>query len=94
MNFLETITFRKSVICLVNWQNLTATQVNKLKLLICFYLQLVEFGSPKRHSANQQTYVNPALVQIGDKVTKLGEKVDQQEDKLVILHCKIFYEFY
>lgn len=44
--------------------------------------KLVEFGSPKRHTANQQTYVNPALVLISDKVTKLGEKVDQQEDKL------------
>lgn len=44
--------------------------------------KLVEFGSPKKHSANQQTYVNPALLQISDKVTKLADKVDQQEDKL------------
>jgi len=44
--------------------------------------KLVEFGSPKRHSATQQTYVNPALVQLNDKVTKLTDKVDQQEDKL------------
>lgn len=56
-------------------------------ILVCFRAQLVEFGSPKRHTANQQTYVNPALVLISDKVTKLGEKVDQQEDKLVFLHC-------
>lgn len=49
-------------------------------------LQLVEFGSPKKHSANQQTYVNPALLQISDKVTKLADKVDQQEDKSVVLN--------
>lgn len=44
--------------------------------------KLVEFGSPKRHSFTQQTYVNPALVQINDKVSKLTDKVEQQEDKL------------
>ncbi|XP_078360427.1 transient receptor potential cation channel subfamily A member 1-like isoform X2 [Oculina patagonica] len=44
--------------------------------------KLVEFGSPKRHSASQQTYVNPALLHITEKVTKLADKVDQQEDKL------------
>ena len=58
-----------------------------IKHSLCFCAQLVEFGSPKRHTANQQTYVNPALVQISDKVTKLAEKVDQQEDKLVMLKC-------
>ena len=52
---------------------------------LIFLLQLVEFGSPKKHSANQQTYVNPALLQISDKVTKLADKVDQQEDKSVTL---------
>lgn len=45
----------------------------------------MEFGSPKKHTANQQTYVNPALLQISDKVTKLADKVDQQEDKSVML---------
>lgn len=43
--------------------------------------KLVEFGSPKRHSATQQTYVNPALVQINEKISKLTNKVEQQEDK-------------
>ncbi|XP_067037370.1 transient receptor potential cation channel subfamily A member 1-like isoform X2 [Acropora muricata] len=43
--------------------------------------KLVEFGSPKRHSATQQTYVNPALVQINEKISKLTNKVELQEDK-------------
>lgn len=44
--------------------------------------KLVELGSPKKHTATQQTYVNPALVQINEKVTKLTDKVELQEDKL------------
>lgn len=50
---------------------------------LCIIQQLVELGSPKKHTATQQTYVNPALVQINEKVTKLTDKVELQEDKLV-----------
>ena len=50
---------------------------------LCIIQQLVELGSPKKHTATQQTYVNPALVQITEKVTKLTDKVELQEDKLV-----------
>ncbi|KAK3728572.1 hypothetical protein QZH41_011655 [Actinostola sp. cb2023] len=43
--------------------------------------KLTEFGSPKRTTSNQESYVNPALVAITEKLEKLTKKVDQQEDK-------------
>ena len=43
-------------------------------------LQLVDFGSPKKEG-NQPQYVNPAIVQLGDTVRNLTEKVDSQEEK-------------
>ncbi|XP_032228539.1 transient receptor potential cation channel subfamily A member 1 isoform X2 [Nematostella vectensis] len=44
--------------------------------------KLMEFGSPKRTAANQETYINPALLSISDNVQNLTAKVEQQEDKL------------
>jgi hypothetical protein len=41
----------------------------------------MEFGSPKRTASNQDSYVNPALLAITDKVVSLTAKVDQQEEK-------------
>ncbi|XP_031550788.1 transient receptor potential cation channel subfamily A member 1-like isoform X2 [Actinia tenebrosa] len=43
--------------------------------------KLMEFGSPKRTTSNQDSYVNPALLAITEQVNKLTKKVDQQEER-------------
>ena len=43
-------------------------------------LQLVDIGSPKKEG-NQRQYVNPAILQLGNRVNNLAEKVESQEEK-------------
>ena len=88
---LLTASFLQQVELLLELERATPRKVLR-KIWVSYYVEfpnrkktwkqkLMEFGSPKRTTSNQDSYVNPALLAITEQVNKLTKKVDQQEEK-------------